>query len=422
MRETETIWLVLDTNVYLHFAWFEDIPWKDILQREFGYVDKEIGVVVPVKVLQELSDKKDSERGKIQKRAKKVSSFLCDVFLSGKKGKVSMCTIPLPKDKDFDDINFHLSNSDDIIVLSVINSDISSNSIIVSGDGPMLLKAKESNLRFYKLDDKYRLNEELTENEKKIKELEKELASYRNRLSDIKVLFKDNNDHIEIKRTHFDKDKNELLDAYRKDLESAHPCKCKPDQDIAYTNPLAILHNSEYLFPADSFDEYNRDREKYIKDSLYKKELEIIADRQKQTFKELSFYIDNNGTASSGNINIELYFPQEIILYRKPASVHYEKPIEPKLGINVNLLSKTHISLYGYPEQDSIKIWNKDCITDKHTFSMEYKNLNHHMTGFLEKGIWIDTSRCRSFSVDWVAIDSNNPKMFQGKLNVIIKD
>lgn len=247
MKETETIWLVLDTNVYLHYTWFEDIPWKDILQREFGFVDKIIGVVVPMKVLQEISDKKDSERGKIQKRAKKISSFLCDVFLYGKNGKVPMCTIPLPKDDDFNDVNFHMSNGDDIIVLSVIKSDISSNSIIVSGDGPMLLKAKENNLRFYKLDDKYRLNEELTGDEKKIKELEKELASYKNRLSDIKVIFKDDNDYVEIKRAHFDKDKNEILDAYRKDLESAHLCKHKQNQDIAYTNPLAILQNSDFF-------------------------------------------------------------------------------------------------------------------------------------------------------------------------------
>ena len=187
MREKETIWFVLDTNVYLHYKWFEDIPWKEIIQSEFGYTDKKIGIGVPMKVLQEISDKKDSGRGKIKKRAKKVSSFMGDVFLSGKTGKVAMCKIPLPKDHDFDDINFHLSNSDDIIVLSVINSDISSNSIIVSADVPMLLKAKESNLRIYKIDDKYRLNEELTEDEKKLKELEEELASYKNRLSDIKV-------------------------------------------------------------------------------------------------------------------------------------------------------------------------------------------------------------------------------------------
>lgn len=422
MKETETIWLVLDTNVYLHYTWFEDIPWKEIIQREFGYTDEKIGIGIPMKVLQEISDKKDSGRGKIKKRAKKVSSFMGDVFLSGKNGKVAMCQIPLPKDNDFDDINFHLSNNDDVIVLSVIKSEISSNSIIVSADIPMLLKAKESNLSYYKLDDKYRLNEEPTEDEKTIKELEKELASYKNRLSDIKVMFKDINDYLEIKRTHVENEDNELLNAYRKDLEADYPCKCKPNPDIAYTNPLAILQNGDFFFSADSFDEYNRDRGKYIEDSLYKKRLEIIAERQKQTFKELSFYIDNNGTASSGKINIELFFPPEITLYRNPVSVYFKRPIEPRLGINGNLMSKTYISFNGLSNQDNVKLWNEECIMDQHTIRMEYENLNHHMTGFLEKGIWIDTSMCNSFSIDWVAIDSNNPKLFQGKLNVIIKD
>ena len=81
MSEKETIWFVLDTNIYLHYQWFEDIPWKDILKTEFGYTNKKIGICVPLKVLQEISDKKDSERGKIQKRAKKISSFMGEVFL-----------------------------------------------------------------------------------------------------------------------------------------------------------------------------------------------------------------------------------------------------------------------------------------------------------------------------------------------------
>lgn len=419
MKDDKTIWFVLDTNAYLHYR-FREIPWANVLRKEFGCTSKNFGIGVPQKVIQEISDKKDSGRGKIQKKAKSISSFFGDIFLNEKKTDIPMCLIPLPKDTDFDDVNYHSSNADDIILLSVEKWENYAESIIVSGDIPMLIKAKGNGFKFYQPDETYKIENELSDEEKKIKELESKLALFQNKMSDISIRFQDGKEHIEYVRQVFEEEIDESIRVFKDELESKYPYKYKPNQD-AYTNPMAMLQNSEYFFSEDSFVEYNKDRDKYIKDSLLKKKVEIIANRQEQSYKELSFFVENNGTASSGKINIELHFPSEITLYGKPKTMHYNKPIEPQLGISGNLQSIAQLSLYGCPKQEKTKIWNTDSIINNRIIRLEYERLNHHMAGLIKQGIWIDTSSCNSFSIEWQVIDSENPNVFKGKLNVVVK-
>lgn len=419
MTDNNTIWFVLDTNVYLHYK-FKEIPWMDILRKEFDCSNNNVGIGVPQKVIQEISNKKDTGRGKIQKKAKDISSFFGEVFLKEKKQDIPMCLIPLPRDADFDDLNYHLSNEDDVILLSVAKWDNCAQTIIVSGDNPMLIKAKGNGFKFYQPDDKYRIENELSDEEKKIKELESKLALFQNKMSDISIHFQDDKEYVEYVRPVFNNEINESIRVFKDELETKYPYKYKPNRD-AYANPMALLQNGEYFFSEESFVEYNKDRDKFIKDSLRKKKIEIIANRQELSFKELTFYIENSGTASSGKINIELYFPSEITLYGKPTIIHYVKPCEPQLGYYGNLQSMAQLSLYGHPQQEKTKIWNDDSIISNRIIRSEYENLNHHMSGLIKRGIWIDTSNCDNFAIEWQVIDSDNPNVFRGKLNVIIK-
>ena len=239
-------------------------------------------------------------------------------------------------------------------------------------------------------------------------------------MSDISIHFQDDKEHIEYVRPIFEEEIDESIRVFKDELESKYPYKYKPNQD-AYADPMVLLQNSEYFFPEESFIEYNKDRDKFIKDSLLKKKVEIVANRQELSFKELRFFIENSGTASSGKINIELHFPSEITLYGNPIPIRYDKPFEPQLGYRGDLQSIAQLSLYGQPKQDKTKIWNNDSILNNCIIQLEYENLNHHMSVLIKQGIWIDTSICDSFSIEWQVIDSENPNVFKGKLNVVIK-
>ena len=67
-------YLVLDTNVYLHYKDFEQVDWKTLMADD-------VTICVPFVVLSEIDKHKDQSRGKIQKRAKKLSSRFSEVFL-----------------------------------------------------------------------------------------------------------------------------------------------------------------------------------------------------------------------------------------------------------------------------------------------------------------------------------------------------
>ena len=76
-------YLFLDTNIFLHFINFEQIPWDNLV----GDVDFKI--IVSDIVVGEIEKHKDGARGKIQKKAKAISKLFGDVFLGDKKLSIS---------------------------------------------------------------------------------------------------------------------------------------------------------------------------------------------------------------------------------------------------------------------------------------------------------------------------------------------
>lgn len=68
-------YLLLDTNIYLHYKDFEQIDWDTIVN------DKDFTIIVPYTVVREIDKYKDGPRGKIKTRVKSVSSKFGDYFL-----------------------------------------------------------------------------------------------------------------------------------------------------------------------------------------------------------------------------------------------------------------------------------------------------------------------------------------------------
>lgn len=77
-------YLFLDTNIFLHFQYFEQIPWGNLVDdTEFKIIESDI-------VAWEIDKHKDGSRGKIQKKAKVISKLLGDVFLGDKNFSISL--------------------------------------------------------------------------------------------------------------------------------------------------------------------------------------------------------------------------------------------------------------------------------------------------------------------------------------------
>ena len=124
-------------------------------------------IVVPKIVIREIDRHKDQSRGKIQKRAKSISSKFSKILLDGIKSRYIIETCKDPSKECFEGGDFNKDINDDWFILSALKSgyDIQ-NIVVISSDNNLLLKAKENGLAYKKMPETYLIKEELSEEEK----------------------------------------------------------------------------------------------------------------------------------------------------------------------------------------------------------------------------------------------------------------
>lgn len=86
-------YLLLDTNVYLHYIDFEQVDWAAIVG------DKEYAILVPFIVIKEIDKYKDGPKNKIKTRARAVSSKFGSYFLDDScERKINLIPLSEPSD------------------------------------------------------------------------------------------------------------------------------------------------------------------------------------------------------------------------------------------------------------------------------------------------------------------------------------
>lgn len=319
-------YLFLDTNIFLHFQNFEQIPWGNLV----GDVDFKI--IVSDIVAGEIDKHKDGARGKIQKKAKVISKLLGDVFLEGNKLSISLDYCMSCPEKLPDEVRakFNPSSQDDQILMGILASDYpKENVVVVSYDNPILIKAKAHGLRFLKMLDEFLLKEELSEEEKELEKCKKEIAAYKNRMSKPVLLLNKEKACLKIKRSPV-LDVEKELAKHMQIIRAKHPYKELPSI-TKDTTPFSSVFEGCSIIDTDGVKIYNTymdsyyDREeKYYRILLEKKMLD-------QRMFGLSFSLGNEGTDETGNINIFVKFPDGIKLYtdRSKKNVDVDKPMIP---------------------------------------------------------------------------------------------
>ena len=172
-------YLFLDTNIYLHYQDFLQIPWNKVLE-----IDEECTVVVVPKVHAELDEKKDSAKGRIQRRAKKISSKLYEILMKHETTKIPVVRCKAPNPTEEDKRMLDLSRSDNVIILSAIKSGWNNEDIvIISADKNIQFTAEDFGLGHYLMSDDYRLPPEQDEKDIEIQKLRHELEQLKTRHS-----------------------------------------------------------------------------------------------------------------------------------------------------------------------------------------------------------------------------------------------
>lgn len=414
-------YLVLDTNVFLHYKDFEQIDWKSL-------VGDDVTICVAQFVLGEIDKHKDQARGKIQKRAKKISARFSEIFLKEVSVQINIEVMDNPPSSAFNDEQYHKDINDDWIILSALYSTYPDADIVmVSGDNGILLKAKRHGLGYLLMPGTLLLAEEPSDEEKEIKQLKQQIAKYENRLPEPKVEFEDETDLLKITKPTFVDIQKELKE-YEDQLKASHAYQPITDRkDLNGLFAMSSSLNLTYSTPAQR-KEYNEELDEYFKKKVMLKQVQLWKQLLEQRFVELDLWLCNVGTASLGDTIIFITIPDDVAIYTQKSkmSVKCEDPAEPILKNNLTGYNNSLMSIVnsGHKYCETYELWDVKKKLDHQELKFFSKRLIHGMKYRIEdrnEDYFIDIAKCGNFTIKWSIMDSNLIDPVKGELHVVVE-
>lgn len=398
--------IVLDSNIFLHYQWYEEIPWKD----ELGCDD--VAIVITSVVLDEIDKVKDEDKGKVQKRAKMVSSKLGGYLLDGVQGKYTVKYIECAYASEADKQQYNLDRNDNQILFSILKSGLATSDVcVVSSDNSMLIKAKQYGFKVHRLDEKYRLHEELSKEEKEVKELKAELDRMKNRLPKPELLFEDGSNHIQIARTVLD-DIEAIVRKKMTELRMEYPEKTIEDGQDYFGGQVINMLTQEQV------GAYNISRKDFFDKSETKIRLEAQQEDLDCRMVRVSVVVKNNGTAPTGKMSIFLLVPEDVQIYPRGArkNVNYEQPHTPNYHPQLN-----NISFGSKPYFPKVEMWDLDASMRNNRMGDEVEPLTHNLQHKTFE-FYVDSATCPNFKMYWLIADAALADPVRGELNVSFVD
>lgn len=421
-------YLLLDTNIYLHYRDFEQINWSKIVDCY------DFAILVPRMVIGEIDKHKDGPKSKLKNRARAVSSKFAEYFLETRvQKKVNLIDIDYPSKELMSTNNLKFEINDDVIIGSALSFSNKEDIIIISIDNTLLIKAKSYGFKYLRgIPDEYLISEEKTEEEKELERLKKEVESYKNRQPLPKLTFEDGKTELRFKRPKL-YDVRKVVENKMIYLKLEHPYETKEEKVLEnkVTNPFLnvdffnLVNNAvnakNMIFSQKHIDTYNKELDEYFEDSRIQIALNLRKENLDKQIQELKFFIHNKGTSETGSMNIFLEFPENIKLYNSESYtlVNYKEPEKPRLGI-----AKTpKFSFMDYNDTLCMKLWDLEKSLQSSNFSINANSLIHNVICKLDinNSVYIDTEQCGNFSIKWCICSANCIEPSSGILNVIIE-
>lgn len=421
-------YLLLDTNIYLHFKDFEQIDWATIVN------DKEFAIVVPYTVIKEIDKHKDGPKSKIKNRAKTISSKFARYFLEDNyRGKVSVVQIDDPDDDLMARHRLNRNVCDDVIIGSALAFEHWADIVVVSHDNTLLIKAKTFGLHFLpQMPDEYLIAEEKTAEEKELEKCRSELMMLKNRQPKPSITFADGTTMLRLK-TPLIADVESELSKIMADIKCQHPHAHRPSSTAGRKNVFDIFDNfvgMQYaMYSDEQLEEYNAELDKYYAHSERYERFKLEKRELEKQLQKLHFIVRNDGTAETGRLNVFLDFPESVRLYndRSEKSINDIKPEAPHIGMSFNELpiglGMRYISPRGGLNIPQIYCWDLTKYLKRNKIAVDEESLNPGIQCSLKipDSLYVDTARSNAFSVRWTICAAGLPKPVSGNLEIIIE-
>lgn len=433
-------YIFLDTNIFIHFQLYEQIPWQEIVGDEYKLI------IAPI-VLDELDKHKTNPNKKIAGRVKNILpkiekeqtniDSIVDVYLS------------TPKDDTFNKFNLSKGQQDHALLAAMLEfGELHGlNSIIfISHDTGPRIRARQLGISVIGLDEKYLLPEEDSPEEKELKTLRKENTEFKNSLPKLELTFNHGETFKQIELNPLFRSEDNYLEKELEDIkEKYYPFIVEnTEENDAYVSTHIALENlmntqrrinSMFGISQPTIEqkkEYNQKLQKfhaeYIKIATEKYKWEEILSNA--VFLNLD--VSNNGTAPANDIDVFLTFPNsvKVLLYDNfPKFEKPKPPYKPKhagdidmSGIGVNFMFNPPAIEYMYIidksfVKNSFKHQNVEHSDNGNTIiQYKYPNSLKHNLHFPLEPIWVVCKK--SFKIKYKLLVSNYPKQIEGELNI----
>lgn len=274
------------------------------------------------------------------------------------------------------------------------------------------------------MDDKNKLKEELSTEEKELQKIKSELDTFKNRLPKPKITFEDGTTILKIKMPilrDFDEEIKGVLENEK--LKNRPTSTILPQNYLTLTiNQISIPWSEEQAHKYnEELLEYFIEYEEYIR---FIKQDEIL----NSYLKEISFNLSNEGNAPTGNMDIFISFPEDVKLYNSKSKIKkiLEEPIKPQKNIfaasreTIRMMKRP--SIFGTYNPKYNYCWDLSKTIGRE-FKIHRPSLNLKLISNLniENDLYVNTSECGSFCINWSIHDSALPNPVEGKLNIIIE-
>ncbi|GMV17324.1 MAG: hypothetical protein AMXMBFR56_55480 [Polyangiaceae bacterium] len=282
-----------DANVALHYRPFDEIDWCSLVDAT------EVEIVLTAVFLREVEQQKDRGRGVVQKRARRVSSWLSGLRKSGRweiRPGVRVVPAPSEPDADVDFAKYGLvSTVNDDRFLACILRDraqvTDANVVCVTADGLLVFKADAQGIPVVEPRNIDRLADEPDEQERELRELRKQLAAVEGARPELELRWLNGDALAEVALAVIEPLSEEDIDNYLSE----------EGDEIA--EPEAILLAIGKRPPS----------EKECADYLQKLREWVRAADALRVMRSLTFQVPlvlhNGGTGNAATIDIDLVFP-----------------------------------------------------------------------------------------------------------------
>jgi hypothetical protein len=415
--------LLPDTNIFLHFPALADVDWCGIIGA-----DEVVIVIAPV-ITRELNDHKDNPRSrKLRDRADAALKDFHSRF-KGQKPKELRPKVEirfLSKDPAIDFTTHGLLQElpDDWLIATAIELKTQHSDevvAIVSADFGLEVKAS-THVRVVDMPESLRLPEELNSDEKKIKDLERQLRSIQAASPDIRLTFAGGGTFQDLQFYKFPKEVN--VASHLDEAKKQYPKL----REKTSSNLLGVDLSP---FGNQLIHDYNERVDAYLKGLESYWNAMIDSARWLNDTAKVQLQVNNRGGAPAEDIDIFLHFPDGFEVVDEEGLPKAPKEPSPPQNIQEALNSFANPLLVSQPSMAQLNSLipraegNTRLLgikkTKSHEVKFHVKRLKHHTHVQLPKiYLHFDEER-KSFGTEYRLIAGNVPTPVTGTLDFIFR-